>query len=278
MSTVSRRDIPMGVDLCAAVDRLKAMAAGGSDALLTDGPVHPDAKLLDLCADIAYARKVVEVAFQRRINCPPAAWMCTTASAAGEVVEAKMAEEEADKNYSHLLRSAAKIKATTAAGLRESHSRAIVQDRRAVSSHVHGGGLVGLSRASGEPVAGSGGRVMAQPDTAIIAICDRAMICEYLLRTIDEEGAEEETIAAAIDNWRQTFKATAATPATTPDGIVAKAGVLRTAVVREAVWDTGVAVDDPPEIIRSLLSVAGVIAVSLVDDLLAASTRDAAGD
>jgi hypothetical protein len=119
---------------------------------------------------------------------------------------------------------------------------------------------------------------MSGPDAAIVAICGRAMICEYLLRTIDEEGAEEETIASAIDNWRQTFKATAATQATTPGGIVAKAGVLRAAVIREAVWDAGVAVDDPPEIIRALLSVAGVIAVSLVDDVLAASIRDAAGD
>jgi hypothetical protein len=113
MSTIQRREL----SLSPAIDRLKAMAAQAGDALLTEGPVHPDAVLLDLCADIAHARKVAEAASERRHNCPPAAWICKTASAVNEMVEAKMAAEKADKNYSAMLRAAGKIKATTAAGI-----------------------------------------------------------------------------------------------------------------------------------------------------------------
>lgn len=50
-------------NIAPAVERLKQIAAeAGDHLLLGDGPVHPDAKLLDLCADIVHERKRLEMA------------------------------------------------------------------------------------------------------------------------------------------------------------------------------------------------------------------------
>jgi hypothetical protein len=110
MSTIPFRQPPLGPDLGPTIDRLKAMAAAGSDAL-PDGPVHPDAQLLELCADIADARKVADTAFWRQWD----VYMSKPRSP--ESAKAAAASDEAYQGFAHLLRNAAKIKATTAAGI-----------------------------------------------------------------------------------------------------------------------------------------------------------------
>jgi hypothetical protein len=112
-----KRDKTFGTDLGTAVDRLKAMAAEAGDALLTEGPVNPDYKLLDLCAEIGYRRKLADAASKRRSAAPWAHWMCKTPEQKLEYAEANAENESASKGYSHLLRQASKLQATTAAGI-----------------------------------------------------------------------------------------------------------------------------------------------------------------
>jgi hypothetical protein len=45
-----KRDTQAAGDLGAAIDRLRAIADQSGHALLTERPVHPDHRLLDLCA------------------------------------------------------------------------------------------------------------------------------------------------------------------------------------------------------------------------------------
>jgi hypothetical protein len=47
---VKRRDLPLGPALQPTIDRLREIAAVSGDHLATEGPVHPDHRLLDLCA------------------------------------------------------------------------------------------------------------------------------------------------------------------------------------------------------------------------------------
>lgn len=48
-------------DMAPVVERLRQIATeAGDHLLLGDGPVHPDAKLLDLCADIVHERKRID--------------------------------------------------------------------------------------------------------------------------------------------------------------------------------------------------------------------------
>jgi hypothetical protein len=47
----------------ASIARMREIAKEAGYALLTEGPVHPDHELLDLCADIASARCADEMAW-----------------------------------------------------------------------------------------------------------------------------------------------------------------------------------------------------------------------
>lgn len=115
---MKERESPLASpELGATIERLKAIADQATHALLTEGPVHPDYKLLDLCAEIGYRRKFADAADKRRSAAPAAPWMCKTPEQALEMAEAKNDEEMAGKKYSHLLREAAKLRATTAAGI-----------------------------------------------------------------------------------------------------------------------------------------------------------------
>lgn len=104
-------------DLGPAIARLREIAANSADRLLlADGPPHPDAALLDLCAEIAYRRKIAEQARQN--------WHegFIPKYKRGAVEEAQQkaldqARDDADHAFSHLLRKAAKMPATTAAGI-----------------------------------------------------------------------------------------------------------------------------------------------------------------
>ncbi len=116
MTAASRRHpVP---DLSVAIDRLRAIATESAEHLLhSDGPPHPDARLLDLCAEIGHQRRVADAALERRRAGVAAVWMCKTPTEAAEVVEAQEKDEQATKHYVYLLRRAAKIKAATPAGI-----------------------------------------------------------------------------------------------------------------------------------------------------------------
>jgi hypothetical protein len=111
------RKSPLAPNLYAAVDRLKVMAAGAGDALFTEGPVNPDHKLLELCAEIGYRRKLADAAHERWRAAPAVPWMCKTPEQTREFTEANFENEREGKNYSSLLKQASKLRATTAAGI-----------------------------------------------------------------------------------------------------------------------------------------------------------------
>jgi hypothetical protein len=113
-----KRTLPSGADFSAAIDQMKALASKSADHLLLgDGPPHPDAALLDLCAEIGHQRKLADAAFRHRLSLPPVTWMSKTPSEALEITAAKVDDQATEKKYGHLLRNAAKLKATTAAGI-----------------------------------------------------------------------------------------------------------------------------------------------------------------
>jgi hypothetical protein len=54
-----KREFPLaGAEMSSTIDRLKAIADQAGDALLTEGPVHPDHQLLDLCAEALHHRRL----------------------------------------------------------------------------------------------------------------------------------------------------------------------------------------------------------------------------
>jgi hypothetical protein len=104
-------------DFTAAITRLREIANQSHDNTLTEGPVNADRMLLELCAEITHGLKLKNSAWDRRRSLPAGPWKCKTPAEAGEMAEAQSASDRADKNYSAMLRAAAKIKAPTAAGI-----------------------------------------------------------------------------------------------------------------------------------------------------------------
>jgi hypothetical protein len=104
-------------DFTAAIERLREIANQSHDNALTEGPVNADRLLLELCAEITHGLKLRNLAWDRRRALPAAAFMAKTRDEAIAVDEARRTSDRADKNYSAMLRAAAKIKATTAAGI-----------------------------------------------------------------------------------------------------------------------------------------------------------------
>lgn len=110
-------------DFGPAIERLRRLVAESGDRLLlADGPPHPDAKLLELCAEAAEARKAFEQAEEERrghyvVNghCVYP-WERTTAQEHARLAaDARMAR--ARRKLGHGLREATKLRATTAAGI-----------------------------------------------------------------------------------------------------------------------------------------------------------------
>jgi hypothetical protein len=73
-----KREFPLArVEMSNTIDRLKAIADQAGHALLTEGPVHPDHQLLDLCAEALHYRRLYDEAHaawrandeQRFANC-----------------------------------------------------------------------------------------------------------------------------------------------------------------------------------------------------------------
>ncbi len=104
--------LPLPADaLGATVARLRAMAAESGDRLyLSDGPVNPDWRLLDLCADAAHQRKIVAAALEA-YRFAPADSRAPANRAAREVMK------DADAKLLQLLRAIGRMRATTPAGL-----------------------------------------------------------------------------------------------------------------------------------------------------------------
>jgi uncharacterized protein YndB with AHSA1/START domain len=50
-ANAKQRDLPPGPSLLPTADRLREIAALSCDSMVTEGPVHPDHRLLDLCAE-----------------------------------------------------------------------------------------------------------------------------------------------------------------------------------------------------------------------------------
>ncbi len=107
--------LPPIPDLAAAIARLRQIAAeAGDHLLLGDGPPHPDAKLLDLCAEAAAAHKEQQAA-GKAWEGKPFFWPHDPARAE---YDAKCeAEKRAERNYASLLREAGKLPAATAQGI-----------------------------------------------------------------------------------------------------------------------------------------------------------------
>jgi hypothetical protein len=112
------RDLPLGQALPAAITRLQEIAALAGDALLTEGPVHPDHELLGLCAEALHIRRrSVDLeqqyhAFPAPYGRPPAT---TEQNRQRDEIYAELVA--ADALAVRLTRRAAKFRATTAAGI-----------------------------------------------------------------------------------------------------------------------------------------------------------------
>lgn len=96
-----------------AIVRLRRIAAApGEHRLLDEASPHPDALLLDVCAEIAYQRKITDTAWQRFTEESRAPW-CNGKRA--DALHAASAKEI--KRLDALLCEAARLRATTGAGL-----------------------------------------------------------------------------------------------------------------------------------------------------------------
>jgi hypothetical protein len=121
-----KREFPLaGVEMSSTIDRLKAMADESANALLTEGPVHPDHQLLDLCAEALHHRRLHDEARavwtendrQRFSDCETQRRPhFTNAEAADSAAEFNQFRAF-DDAMRRVLFKAQKLKATTAAGI-----------------------------------------------------------------------------------------------------------------------------------------------------------------
>jgi hypothetical protein len=120
-----------------AIGRLRAIAAeSGDHLLLGDGAPHPDAKLLDLCAEIAQQRKVGEATLRAQIDSHLSPWKSDERAELAALQEKCRLEH---RTLGGLLRRAGSIPATTAAGI---YAKAL-----AVRASKSGAALLGVSLA-----------------------------------------------------------------------------------------------------------------------------------
>jgi hypothetical protein len=100
-----------------AINRLRAIAADAGDALLTEGPVQPDHKLLDLCAEALHVLVHAERAWVARPK-----WVGESDQKKRDAMltldkELMEAWETGNKAAKPKMVAIAKIKATTPAGI-----------------------------------------------------------------------------------------------------------------------------------------------------------------
>lgn len=149
------------VDLGPAIDQFRAIATQSGDALFTEGSVNPDQRLLDLCAEIGYHRKIAKAAEERQ----RASWVPLFQRETPEDVAShaalKKESVDADRAVSYLLREVSKIKATAAAGIRQGCRGSVLQDRLCAARRVVGPRPSRLSWPARHPVACNGERIDA---------------------------------------------------------------------------------------------------------------------
>lgn len=152
------RTLPIGLDLGPAIARMREIAAeAGDHLLLGDGPAHPDAALLDLCAEIAHQRKVAEATDRAYIANLRPLYLRSAADQADH--DARRQEmDKASRSFAHLLRRASKLPATTAAGIfakaiavRSSHTGATVLAKSLAEDLIACPGLRTSLWPAGEP-------------------------------------------------------------------------------------------------------------------------------
>jgi hypothetical protein len=115
MSTRKPRELPLGSNLQPTLERLKAIAAASGDAQLTEGPIHPDAALLDLCGDALHA--LIE-SNRAKIERNKILWVRSiTEEERQRDKELLAVMSAADARARSILRRARKLRATTPAGV-----------------------------------------------------------------------------------------------------------------------------------------------------------------
>jgi hypothetical protein len=110
------RDLPLGSDFQATIDRLKDIVARSANSLLlADAPPHPDQQLLDKCAEaLMHLREAKEAWAKRRAPRGDGCW----SEAERRQDEVAMAEwRHATKMAHKPVREAKKMKAVTPAGI-----------------------------------------------------------------------------------------------------------------------------------------------------------------
>ena len=106
-----------GRDPDSVIDRLRELASTAASTGQEPEPApHPDAVLLDLCADIAQSLKASKAA-NKQWNDARVPWCERTLATVDQDRSLRFGAKVADRSYSAALRAAAKIPATTAAGV-----------------------------------------------------------------------------------------------------------------------------------------------------------------
>jgi hypothetical protein len=107
-----------GAALEVTVDRLKAIAAQAADAMLTEGPVHPDHELLDVCAEALRHRRL-SAELRKARDALPAPYGNPPATPEQNRLRQEIGAkgDAARDRVVQLSRRAAKLRATTPAGI-----------------------------------------------------------------------------------------------------------------------------------------------------------------
>lgn len=113
-----------GGDWAATIDRLKDIASQSAHSILTDGPVHPDHELLEMCAEAMHSRKMHDEHYaiwrkgnhQRQQNCVRETRYYTDPEVAACKAELKSAVDY-ESSMRRVIFKVKKIRATTAAGV-----------------------------------------------------------------------------------------------------------------------------------------------------------------
>ena len=103
------------LDFVKTIDRLRTIVAETGDALLTEGPVQPDHKLLELCAEaLHYRRRAAELKEARDALPAPYGNPPATPEQNRLREELRAENDAADNRAMHLSRRVAKLRARTA--------------------------------------------------------------------------------------------------------------------------------------------------------------------
>jgi hypothetical protein len=111
------RDAPIGPHLPSTIARLREIAELSGDHLVTEGPVHPDHQLLDLCAAaLDLVQQAEDASVQYRQQAPRLFDAWTEADVAANRA-ARDRQKALNVAATQFIRRAHKLKATTPAGV-----------------------------------------------------------------------------------------------------------------------------------------------------------------